>query len=292
MKTTVRNRKFTLGIILFLLIILVLCVSSAFYLNKLSDKTNAILTQNHYSVIYAQDMTSSLTSINHEVVTTFLTGKIPDKTLTGREFDKIDKALSAEENNITEAGEQSLVSEIKESYAVFRQSVAEYSGGKEETNRIQQEFTALYGRLISLAEINEKAIENKTYDAKDTAKKSLVDMSLIGAFCFLIAYGFTFSFSSYFNERFHKLCEDIKEIHADNYNGRLFFKGGDEIYDISVIFNSMADQITNNQERMEQALPDNAENYLIGKASLNKVLQDIRTLENEVTRLLKQADNR
>ena len=292
MKTTVRNRRFTLGIMLFLLIILILCVSSAFYLNKLSGKTSEILTQNHYSVIYAQDMTESITAINHDIVNAFLTGKMPDKADESREFDKIDKALSAEESNITEAGEQSLVSEIKKSYSDFRNSIANYRGRKEEVNIIQQEFSLLYGRLISLAKINEKAIEEKTFDAKDSAKKSLVDMSLIGAFCFLIAYGFTFSFSSYFNERFHKLCEDIKEIHADNYNGRLFFKGGDEISDISEIFNKMADEITHYQGKKELALQNMNDNYTVEKADLTKILQDVKTLEQEVTQLLKQADSK
>jgi hypothetical protein len=60
MKTSIRSKKFTMGMVLFLVSILLLSVSSAFYLNRLSGKTSAILKENHYSVVYAQDMSKVL----------------------------------------------------------------------------------------------------------------------------------------------------------------------------------------------------------------------------------------
>ncbi len=50
MKTSIRSKRFTMGMILFLVIILLLSISSAYYLNRLSDKTSAILKENHYSL--------------------------------------------------------------------------------------------------------------------------------------------------------------------------------------------------------------------------------------------------
>ena len=64
MKTSIRSKRFTMGMVLFLVTILLLSVSSAFYLNRLSGKTSAILKENHYSVVYAQDMSEVLTNIN------------------------------------------------------------------------------------------------------------------------------------------------------------------------------------------------------------------------------------
>ena len=45
-----------------------------------------------------------------------------------------------------------------------------------------------------LSQMNEKAIEEKTDDAKVSAKKATIQMTFIGTLCFLIAYGFTLSF--------------------------------------------------------------------------------------------------
>ena len=55
MKHSIRTR-FTLGMIFLFIIISVLAVFSGYYLNKLSDKTSAILKENYLSVVYAREM--------------------------------------------------------------------------------------------------------------------------------------------------------------------------------------------------------------------------------------------
>ncbi len=79
-------------------------------------------------------------------------------------------------------------------------------------------------------------------------------MTFIGTLCFLIAYGFTFIFSSYFNERFFQLYNGIKEIVSSNYNQRLYFDGNDEFYEISLIFNEMAEKLKKNKQKMSVTL--------------------------------------
>ena len=54
MKPSIRT-KFIIGIIFFFVIISVLSIFSAVYLNKLSKKTSAILKENHLSVIYSPE---------------------------------------------------------------------------------------------------------------------------------------------------------------------------------------------------------------------------------------------
>ena len=55
MKASIRT-KFTLGILFFFVIISVLFVFSAVFMNRMSKKTGAILTENHTSVTYALNM--------------------------------------------------------------------------------------------------------------------------------------------------------------------------------------------------------------------------------------------
>ena len=52
-------------------IILVLMGFSAFYLNKLSNKTGAILKENYLSVVYAREMSEGLMNVNQEIATSF-----------------------------------------------------------------------------------------------------------------------------------------------------------------------------------------------------------------------------
>jgi methyl-accepting chemotaxis protein len=253
MKTSIRSKRFTFGMVLFLVIILLLSISSAFFLNRLSGKTNAILKENHYSVIYAQDMSEDLTIINQGIINCFLTNKNPDALVINKEFMLFNKSLELEKNNITEPGEDKLVSGIETDYIEYRDSVSKFIKSPNPATNVlplQKKFITLYHQLILLSQMNEKAIEEKTDDAKVYAKKVTLQMTFIGTMCFLIAYGFTFSFSSYFNERFYNLYNGIKEIASSNYDQRLNIDGNDELCEISLIFNEMAEKLNKNKQKM------------------------------------------
>ena len=79
MKNSIRTR-FTMGMIFLFVIILVLSVFSGYYLNKLSNKTSAILKENYFSVVYAREMSEGIININQEIINCFLTKKYPDST--------------------------------------------------------------------------------------------------------------------------------------------------------------------------------------------------------------------
>ena len=74
-------------------------------------------------------------------------------------------------------------------------------------------------------------------------------MTILGTLCFLIALSFTYSFASYFNERFFQLHNGIKEIVSSNYGQRLHFDGKDEFYEIALVFNEMAEKLNENKTK-------------------------------------------
>jgi methyl-accepting chemotaxis protein len=252
MKTTIRSKKFTMGIVLFLVIIMLLSVSSVFYLNRLSAKTSAILKENHYSVVYANNMSENLTNINMEITNCILINKYPDSILISKEIKLFGKSLQLENNNITEIGEDKLASDIETGFNEYWDSVAEFIKSPKQVAKVialQKEFNSLYRQLMVLSQINEKAVEEKTDDAKRYAKNASIQMSGIATLCLLIAYGFSFSFASYFNERFFKLYDEIKGLSSSKYRQRLSFKGNDEFHEISLIINEMADKLSENHEK-------------------------------------------
>ena len=59
MKSSIRTR-FTIGMIFLFIIILILSVFSGYYLNKMSNKTGAILKENYISVVFAREMSVTL----------------------------------------------------------------------------------------------------------------------------------------------------------------------------------------------------------------------------------------
>jgi len=259
MKTSIRSKRFTFGMVLFLLIILLLSISSAFYLNRLSNKTNAILKENHYSVVFAQDMSENLTNIDKLFINWLLTNKNPDTLIIYSGFTLFNKSLELEKNNLTEPGEDELVSGIETDYIEYRDSVLKFIKSPitvGEVLSLQKKYDTLYHQLMLLSQMNEKAIEEKTDNAKVYANKATLQMTFIGTICFLIAYGFTFMFSSYFNQRFYRMYDGIKAMVSDNYRSRLYLDGNDELTEISVAFNDLAEKIDTNKQKMSVIIHD------------------------------------
>jgi NtrC-family two-component system sensor histidine kinase KinB len=297
MKTSIRSKRFTIGMVLFLVIILLLSISSAFYLNRLSGKTNAILKENHYSVVYARDMSEDLTNINQEIINCFLTHKNPDTLAINKEFMLFDKSLELEKNNLTEPGEDKLVSGIATDYIEYRDSVLKFIKSPDQVIKVlylQKKFDTLYQQLMLLSQMNEKAIEEKTDDAKVSAKKATLQMTFIGTICFLIAYGFTFIFSSYFNERFYRLYNGIKEIVSGNYSQRLYLDGNDELTEISSTFNELIEKLNNNKQKMSITLPEDPGkvNDLNDIQELKNFLPRIKSVEEQAIELISRFEKK
>jgi two-component system, NtrC family, sensor histidine kinase KinB len=296
MKPSIRT-KFSLGIVFFFVIILLLSILSGYYLNRLSKKTSAILKENVISVICAREMTAALTNLNQEMTSCYITHKIPDSLFINKELKLFDKSLRIERNNITEIGEDHLASSIDEAYMIFHDSVKKWMISPYpdfQFLNLQQKLNELYPRIGQLSILNEKAIEIKTDDAKVSAKKALIQMSLAGSLCFLIAFSFTFSFASYFNERFFQLYNGIKEIVSSNYGQRLYFEGMDEFYDISLVFNEMAEKLSETNQKKPYTLQVELEkdDRFYDLQELKLILSNMKSIEKQAIELISKLENK
>jgi len=297
MKTSIRSARFTMGMVLFLVIILLLSITSAFYLNRLSNKTNAILKENHYSVVYARNMAEELTNINQSIINCFLINNSIDTLVITKSFMLFNNSLVLEKNNITEPGEDKLVYGIETDYIEYHNSVFKYINSPDATGgllTLQKRYDTLYQQLMLLSQMNEKAIEDKTNDAKVSVKKATFQMTFIGTICFLIAYGFTFIFSSYFNERFYRLYNGIKEFHSGNYSQKLYLDGNDELFEISEIFNEMSEKIIYNKKKMSVTLQeDPGKDFNSGNIQeLKNFLARIKSIEEETKDMIARFEKK
>ena len=296
MKPSIRT-KFIIGIIFFFVIISVLSIFSAVYLNKLSKKTSAILKENHLSVIYSREMAEGLLNINQEIINCFLLGKRADSILMDRGLRTFENSLQLEKNNITEPGEDKVAEGIETGYLNYRNSALEFiksSVTVSEVLSLQEEFDNLNQQLTVLSRINEKAIELKTEAAKESAKNAWTQMTFLATLCFLIALSFTYSFASYFNERFSQLYKGIKEIASSNYGQRLFFDGKDEFYEISLVFNEMAEKLSTNKQKMDLTLEvgNEKEKMLSELQELKQFLVRLKSIEEQATEIITRIENK
>jgi two-component system, NtrC family, sensor histidine kinase KinB len=296
MKHSIRTR-FTLGMIFLFVIISILAVFSGYYLNKLSSKTSAILKENFLSVVYAREMSEGLVNISQEISTTFLTKRIPDSLKIAKELKQINLSLVAEKNNITEPGEDKLVTGIESDFIECRdslQTLLKYPGSATKVLYIQNKSASIYHQLSILSQMNGKALEVKTDDAKASSQSALTKMTILATLCFLVGMSFTFSFASYFNRRFFQLYHGLKEMVSSDFNQRIYFYGNDEFREISLVVNEMADNIAINKQKMSVTLqkesikdinPDDIE-------ELKKMLFLLRTTEEQAAALLSKLEKK
>ncbi|MCX6238479.1 MAG: hypothetical protein NTY07_13130 [Bacteroidia bacterium] len=295
MKFSIRS-KFSAGMV-FLLIILMLSIFSAYYMNKLSKETGAILKENYLSVVYAREMSEGLTNINQEITNCFLTNKNSDSLFIKKEINLVQKSLQSEKNNITEPGEDKLVSGIETGYTEYRDSIVGYMRSPQSVAKIlylQNEFGNLYQQLILLSQMNGKAIEVKTDDTKISSQDALTQMTILATLCFIIALFYSYSFSSYSNERFSQLYNGIKEIGSSNYGHRIYFDGTDKFYEISLVINKMAEKLNENEKKMSVTLPaDLGKDYTFNDIQeLKNLLVRIKNIEEQAVELISRLDNK
>jgi two-component system, NtrC family, sensor histidine kinase KinB len=295
MKNSIRTR-FTLGMLFLFLIILVLAVFSGYYINKLSSKTSAILKENYLSVVYARDITEGIMNINQEITTSFLMNRNADTLKISKELNFINTSIGLEKNNITEPGEDKLVSGIESGYSGYRDSVSKFTSKRSAAGMLylQNKSGELNQQLLVLSQMNGKALEVKTDDAKISSKSALTRMTILATLCFLIGMSFTFSFASYFNQRFFQLYNGIKAMVSSNFNQRLIFEGKDEFSEISLVFNEMADKIKTNNKKISVNLHEDARKEMDTNdvQELKKMLFQMKSMEEHAAALISRLDKK
>lgn len=296
MKLSIRT-KFVVGMVFIFLIIIVLLGFSSFYLNKLSNKTSAILKENYISVVYAREMSEGLLNVNQEMTSSFIMNRNPDKALIQKEMDTVSKSLLLEKNNITEPGEDKLVATIETGINKYSESIAKNLNSDKSADLVQElqkEFESLHQQLLILSQMNGKAIEIKTDDAKVSSKNAVTGMTILGSFCFLIALSFIYSFAAYFNERFFQLYNGIKEIVASNYGQRLYFDGIDEFYEISLLFNEMAEKLDKTNMKESVDVLQNFENDINSDDlwELKTTLARMKSIEVQAKEVISKLENK
>ena len=295
MKLSIRS-KFSVGMV-FLSIILVLSIFSAYYMNKLSKESGTILKENYLSVVYAREMAGGLTNINQEITNSYLAKTNPDTSFIKKELSIIDKSLQSEKNNITEPGEDKLVSGIETGLKEYGDLVVKYIELPQSVTSIldlQKIFGNLNQQLSLLSQMNGKAIEVKTGETKLSSQDALTQMTILATLCFIIALFYSYSFSTYSNERFSQLYKGIKKIVAGDYGERLYIDGTDEIYEISLIFNEMAEKLEENEQKKSVYLLAGSEKATSNNdiQELKSVLSRIKSIEEQVSGLISKFGNK
>ncbi len=209
--------KLSLGLGFLFSVLLLLAVLGIFYIHRLSNDSKSITKDNYESLVYSKNMMSALDELDIDQKSSLL---------------KFETNLKAQENNITEEGEEEITIELRNEFKNLKLDSLTNS----EKNLVRQ-------KLYAITEINLQSIVRKNKEASESASDAVLYMSLIAAVTILITFSFIVNFPGYIANPIKELTDSIKEISRKNYSQRLHFKSNDEFGELAIAFNKMAKKL-------------------------------------------------
>lgn len=233
--------KLLLSIGLLFAMIALLTIIGIFFINKLSNDTNNILTANYNTIDYCRQM---LISLNEDIANT--------KSQTNFQLN-----LAKQQANITEAGEKQLTQKLASDFQTFIQFPSDSALKK----IIQTDIT-------DIMLLNMQAIQQKSKVAENTAKTSIFWISISGTVCFMIALIIWFNLPGNIADPIKELTESIKDIAAKNYSRRVHFEKHNEFGELASAFNTMA-------EKLEEYKASNIEKLMVEKKRIETLINNM-----------------
>ncbi|WBV60669.1 ATP-binding protein [Chryseobacterium camelliae] len=247
--------KLNIGVGLLFIMIIVLSVLGAWYINLLKKDTNNILKANYNTLQYSRNMLLALEEINSDPLA----------------FNVFEKQLEKQKKNVTEPGEKEATDNVVIHFQVLKKNP--------ENTALQ---SSIRKDIAELMQLNMSAIEHKSSVADATAKNAIAAISGTGMLCFLIAFILMVNLPSNIANPIKSLTESIKQIANQNYKERVHFESRSEFGELAKSFNTMAeklheysesklDKIIQGKRRIE-TLIDNMHDPVIGIDENKKVL--------------------
>jgi len=208
--------KLSLGLGFLFVVILSFGIISLWYINRLSNEAENVLSNNHESLVYVNNMFKNLEMlpIRKDALQVF------------------DDNLKKQEANITEVGEKETTQELRKNFNELRDNPADPSN-----------YPEIRQSLIRIQDINEMAILRKNAVAQKTADKARLWLTIIFTALTLVSFSFIFNLPGVIAGPIQSLAEGIDEIANKNYGKRIYLKQEDEFGDLAHAFNSMAEKL-------------------------------------------------
>ncbi|HMG15232.1 MAG TPA: ATP-binding protein [Saprospiraceae bacterium] len=208
--------KITLGVGLLFLLIILLSILSAVYINILNKDTQNILVDNYSTVDYSRSMIKTL-----------------DDDITKPEnikqfYDYLDK----QKKNITEIGEKELTDKLLIDFEKLKLN-------PNDSNL----YISIRADLTDIMLLNMQAIQRKSNIAKISAKTATIWIAFTGSLCFIIALILLVNLPGNIADPIKELTESFKQIAAKNYQERVYFYSKNEFGELADAFNVMAEKL-------------------------------------------------
>lgn len=233
--------KLTLGVGLLFIMIILLSLVGARYINALKNDTENILVANYNTLEYSRNMLLAL-----------------DETMTNNSAFKIfEDNLKHQQNNITEIGEKEATDLLARHFVQLK------------LNSIDHSIQPIIRKDISdIMKLNMEAIQRKSKIASETAHNATLWIAITGTLCFIFAFTLLINLPNNISNPIKELSASIKQIADKNYSQRVHFESHDEFGELAKSFNTMA-------KKLEEYNDSNLSKLLIEKKRIETLINNM-----------------
>ncbi len=244
--------KLYLGIGLLFILIILLAFVTIRQINSLARASENIIKDNKETVVFSANMLEALTEIEQD-----------PNALVSFEND-----LKKQMANITESGEKELTQKLYASFVGLK---------KDRTNKVALENARKY--LFEIIAINLHSIDTKNEIASKTASRSIMLISMLSTFCFLIALTMFINLPVNITNPIREIIRSFRQIEENDYSQRVYFKGNSELGELAESFNSMASKLDEyNQSNIAKLLSEKK----LAETLINQVQYPILSLDKNL----------
>lgn len=234
------QKKLSLGFGGLLLIILAIGIQSILYLTKLGESIDVILRENYRSVVACQEMKDSLEEIDSGMLFIIIGDSERGKELISRNINTFERALQAEENNITLQGEAERVMFIKKAFQEYKTNLRDTKSREAYFIRLHPLFQQIKHAADEVLRMNQENMNEANDRARNIAANTRRQMYALLLAGTILSVVFFLLVSRWILRPINRLIKSADEIGRGNLDLVVQSSSRDEIGHLSEAFSTMA----------------------------------------------------
>jgi signal transduction histidine kinase/HAMP domain-containing protein len=235
---------------LLIVIILIISLWGGYHFVRLGRAIDVILVDNYKSILAAENMKEALERQDSSAM--FFIAGHADKARQQfvENSQKFSNEFQIAQSNITEQGEERMITDIKTQYADYQQNLESFIKQTAQTptraqsdvyfDTLEPAFLALKSRIDGLLHLNQQAMLRASERATAEALRAEISTAIVAITGLAIALVFAWKFTAYVVNPILTLATKAKSIGEGDFDQRIVIPSKDEIGLLAAEFNRMA----------------------------------------------------
>lgn len=234
--------KIRIALIVLFAAITTLGVLGGYYVQRTSNDAILTIRGSQNSINYVMEMYKTINDMVYAVNLEGSSNFLRRQKLLQSDA-KFERYFNLLEDKMTGAKDLKLMNDLKMAYRSFKDDVFRVIHRNEVLVSTFMKVEYVKGLLQEVQDLNQKIINGRVEEAGDVANRVTMYMVLLGFFFFVFALFAMFYFPHYITEPIENMTRSIQQIAQKNYSERLRIKHSDELGDMAISFNKMAEKL-------------------------------------------------